>query len=299
MSTREWATPSSMAWERSTPWRQGYFLTGDAVAAFGLKCESESDVAAVVISHDCDLAQPSNGEPFVEVIVGRFLDLDEIDGNYAHTKNVRRLHTLCSAGDSRRAVELEIQRRTAIPKDSPGERRPGLADFTPCAAHRLTASERKALQYWLAARYHRSAFPDEFDRRLKDTGVAERLSKAFKDSGIHIRAMFFDVDQGEERVHSGSDDPYDLHVILVYATQLDPEAAESAAKSMAKRIEKIFEGPCRVQRDGMDIWEWIELTGVEIISDEALSYAQSLQLIRWQADHISLRTDPQQPMLEV
>lgn len=45
-------------------------------------------------------------------------------------------------------------------------------------------------------------------------------------------------------------------------------------------------------------WKWIELIEIDVISDEALTYSQSLNLTRWQADYVSLRSDPEQPILD-
>lgn len=285
-------------WDRNTPWRQGHLLTADCVATFDLNgSDARESVAVVVISHDCDLAQPSETEPMVEVIVGRFID-GQPNGNYTHNKNLRRLHIECSGGTSTRLVEIEATCRHSIPKDVV-DGQAGLTDHEPCAAHRMTARERNVLQHWLAARYRRAAFPDEFDRRLKDeTGVAERLARAFKDSGKHVSAVFFDVDCGEEVQRNGPDQPYELFVTLLYATDVDPADAEAAANAAAKRVDEIFKARCTVDRAGATVWQWIELLGVEVISDQALTYADSLKLMKWHADHISLRAQPEQPMLD-
>ncbi|MGH8773222.1 MAG: hypothetical protein ACREV2_18900, partial [Burkholderiales bacterium] len=283
---------------RNTPWRQGQFLAADTVTAFGLELEALSEeVAAVVISHDCDLAQRSDIEPTVEIIVGRFIE-GRVNGNFTHCKNPRRLHVECSGGTKTVVVDLEARRRCTLNKDSADGLAPGLADYSPCAARGMTAKERKTLQLWLAARYHRSAFSDEFDRRLnEETGVAERLANVFRETGKYVVAVFFDVDEGQEKTRRGPDDTYELLVTLLYAPYEDPEAAEVAAKQAAARIEEIFQSRCKATRDGAQVWQWIELQGVEVTSDQALTYTASQQLTKWHADHISLRVDPEQPLL--
>ena len=46
-------------------------------------------------------------------------------------------------------------------------------------------------------------------------------------------------------------------------------------------------------------WQWIELLGCEPISDEAMTYAMSTQLKKWNMDYLSLRADPPiEPMRE-
>jgi hypothetical protein len=175
-----------------------------------------------------------------------------------------------------------------------------LADFAPSPEIAMTQKERRTLRRWLAARYDREAFPDEFDRRMKEeTRVAEHLAKAFKETGRFIPAVYFDVDDGEEHMRQGADDVYTLVVTLLYSTDEDPEAAEKAAEQAARRVKEIFRSRCIAKDErGIERWLWIELQGVEVMSDHALTYAHSLHLTKWQADHISLRADPQQPIAE-
>ncbi len=254
-------------------------------------------MAVVVVSHDCDLAQPSDSEAFVEVVIGSFLDTPP-DGNFTNCKNLRRLHIECSAGTTNRVLDLDTSKRLLLPKDLVEGARIAMIQHEPCEQHRMTARERNTLQHWLSARYKRAAFPDEFDRRLKsETGVAERLAKAFKDSGEHVVAVFFDVDQGEENTRDGEDDPYELTVTLLYATGDDPQVSKAAAVAAAIKVTEIFNTRCFLKKGSVQAWRWIELQDVEVIADTALSYAQSQLLTRWHADHISLRTDPPQPML--
>ena len=286
-------------WDRNTIWRQGHLLSADTVVAFGLNGDAPpEEVAAVVISHDCDLAQSPDAEPHVEVVVGRFIH--QIDGNYTHGKNVRRLHIVFSEGEWSRIVELDASMRIPVQKVAANVGEPSLIDHLPSSDVRIAPAERNILQRWLAARYRRSAFPDEFDRRLRDeTGVAERLAKAFKNTGQEIAAVFFDVDGGEEKARQGPDDPFELRITLLYSTANDPETAAAEARTAAKRVREIFETRCRPNTGEVRPWQWIELADVEIVADQALSYAQSLQLMKWQADHISLREDPPQVIFEV
>lgn len=286
------------SWSRNTLWRQGQLLQQETAQLLGLvSTESPERTAVVVISHDCDLAQLPGGEPYVEVIIGRFVDLPA-DGSYTHCKNLRRLQIECSSGNSPQLIELEIVSKKLLLKENLDNPELALCEHLPCEDHRMSPSERNTLQLWLAARYRRAAFPDEFDRRLKEvTDVSARLSKAFKSSGQHIPAVFFDVDEGVENQRNGPDDPYVLTVFLLYSTDRDPQAAEKAALETASRITEIFNARCSIQKNGIAIWQWIELENVEVISDQALTYADSLQLMKWQADHISLRAVPKQDIL--
>lgn len=77
---------------RATQWRQGLVVPSDSAVALQLFGTLEASTKrAVVISHDCDLAQESEIEPkVVEVIVGT--RVAEANGNFTHAKTARRLH---------------------------------------------------------------------------------------------------------------------------------------------------------------------------------------------------------------
>ncbi len=275
-------------WARDTPWRQGHLLTADAIRALGL-ADTNTPAAVAVISHDCDLAQDPKTEPDVEVIVGRIVE--KPDGNYTHAKNLRKLHLRYVCEGQPMVVELQANGKQLVSKD--GEA--GLAGYRPLAGASLGSDEKGILQLWLAARYRRAAFPDEFDRRMgKETGLREQLAKILKVRGEHVAAVFFDVDSGEEVQRHGADDTYTLSITLLYSTAVDPGAAEREAQAAQAAIERVFKDCCHV---GSGRWRWIELRECEAMADTAMTYAQSVSFKKWQADHISLHSDRPQEML--
>lgn len=277
-------------WKRNTPWRQGHVLSPGSVAALGLSTpESSSRATAIAISHDCDLAQDAKNEPNVEIILGRIID--SANGNFSHSKNPRCLHLSCTGGTDHVVIELLATAKRSIPKEGGN----GLARHAPDQKMRLTPKETTILQHWLAARYRRAAFPDEFDRRLdRETGLREALAKILKPTSTHIRAVYFDVDEGEEHHRKGEDDCYALSIFLLYSTEIDPAAAGKAARTATQAIEKVFKSKCCP--NGRE-WKWIELIECVPIADRAMSVQQSLEFKQWHADHISLRGDPPHPMI--
>jgi hypothetical protein len=80
-----------------------------------------------------------------------------------------------------------------------------------------------------------------------------------------------------------------LRIDLLYSTEEDPVAAREAVEKAAASMSAAFRDRCFVPGTG---WQWIELLGCEPISDEALTYAMSTQLKRWNMDYLSLRADP-------
>ena len=68
---------------------------------------------AVVISHDCDIAeQDIEAEPFIEVVIGRWID--SCDPNLSNSKSTRLLHLEVEVGEEHRPVELQIIKRASV-----------------------------------------------------------------------------------------------------------------------------------------------------------------------------------------
>jgi hypothetical protein len=274
-------------WNRDTLWRQGSLLDSDAIAALGLTHATEPESTLVIVaSHDCDLAQAPEGEPYVEVVVGRLV-MDK-DGNCTHAKNARKLQVEF-AGAAVLWAEFEATAKVSIDKLK-------LNDFGPRTDAHLTPENHATFQMWLASRYRRSAFPDEFERRLtsKEFKLHEKIAKAVKPHGELIAGVFFDVDGGIEVTRDGPDDTYTLDITILHAADPDFDASEKVAITVAEVIRTAFEDKLF---NPTKTWQHIELSSCDAISESALTYQQFKQLKRWRLEHISLAADPQQPVL--
>jgi len=273
-------------WGRNTPWRQGHALTSKSSVALGLLPEETADSRlAIVISHDCDLAQLPGSESQVEIIVAHRIDSG--DGNYTHAKNARRLHLPYKVAGETTWWELSAPSKTSISKEA-------LADHAPNDHTLLDAKTKAILRKWLGSRYNRGSFADEFVERLKKH-IGDRITNIVKPAGSHVIAVFFDVDEGEEKDRNGVDDVYGLYIYLLYDTQEDEEAARKAVQKAADEITKMFSERCCAGGE----WQWIKLEGCEAISDNAMTYVQSTYLRTWDMAYLSFRGDgPPGPMLQ-
>lgn len=273
-------------WTRDTPWRQGHLLPDEAIKTIGLTHpESPNDTVVIVATHDCDLAQDSDKEPNVEVIIGR--RILKLEGHFTHAKTSRTLHIEFESNKSF-LTEFAIVEKYSIHKNT-------LVAFKPKKSLRLSPPNLAIFQLWLASRYRRSAFPDEFEQRLKETKLSEKITKAVKPHGKMITAVFFDVDEGQEIARTGPNDIYVLDIFLLHAIEPDFYDAETAANKAKDAIiqaftKKLFDSQSHK-------WQKIELRDIEIISESGMTYHQSKFLKKWRLDHISLSADPQQPVL--
>lgn len=273
-------------WYRETPWRQGHFLTKEAAIKLKLISPENADRdITMVISHDCDIVRDPSIEPEIEVIVGT--RIPAADGNCTHSKNPRTLHLSALEKDAVITLEFSARSKRLIGK-------PKIARFEPNKDLSLGPKELLILQRWLAARYHRAAFPDEFNHRLQETGLEKILMKKLKPLGDQVRAVYFDIDGGENIERKGADDTYALAIYLLYDTSNDPLIAEQVTEIAA---DAIYEEFCDKFLDRQkDTWLQIELIECKAISDEAMSLAQVMKLKKWNLDHVSFRCEPIQPI---
>lgn len=272
-------------WNRDTPWRQGHLLGSEAAAAFGLSHAAGPEQTLVIVaSHDCDLTQHPDGEPVVEVVVGRLLA--DKEGTYAHAKSARKLHVEFE-GTSACWGEFEATAKATLDKWL-------LNDFKPRKDATLSPEDHATFQMWLASRYRRSAFPDEFERRLmRETKLHDKITRAVKPYGELISGVFFDVDEGVEVTRVYPDDTYTLDITILHRAEPDFDAAARAAEAAAKAIENAFKDKLFAPSN---TWQHIELRSCEPLSESVLTYQVFKQLKRWRLDHISLAADPQQPV---
>lgn len=274
-------------WSRNTPWRQGHLLPDEALSTIGLSHQKDqSDIVVIVATHDCDLAQLPDKEPHVEVIIGR--RILKLDGNFTHAKAPRTLH-LEFKGSEPFFAEFVIVEKQSISKKS-------LAAFKPKKNAKLSPEGVVTFQLWLASRYRRSAFPDEFENRLKNAKLQEKITKALKIHGELVTAIFFELDEGKEIARTGPGDPYLLDIYLLHTTQPDFFAAEKAANKAKEIIETAFRD--KLFDSESCSWKEIELRYLEVISEEAMTFYQSQYLKKWRLDHISLSANPQHPVVK-
>jgi hypothetical protein len=272
---------------KNTEWRQGLVLSDAAAEALGLvPAGAASESIVVMVTHDCDIASPAEREPQVEVIVGKRVAALGAD---THAKTARRLHIGFRTDAADVAVELLATEKRYLPKEA-------VLTTNPRRGWSLSPESLVTLQQWLAARYRRAAFADEFETRLKARPgeVDRKLAKALAGAGSHVLACFFDVDDGEETVRLDPADTYELHITLLYDSTKDEVQAYDATQKAADAIEAVFVKAFYVH----GAWKNIHLLSCLAISDNAMTVAQSRLLKRWRLDHMSLADAAHQPLVE-
>lgn len=277
--------------DRQFSWRQGDVITNEAAKALDLLApESDDQLYVVVVSHDCDLTASVDKEPDAEVIVGR--RIDRLGGD-SYGKTARRLHIEYQSEEGPIAIELLATTKQSIAK-------PELFATHPRTDIWLDGRGIGILQRWLASRYHRAAFPEAFENRLRMATTPgkrtflKRIEIVLADGGDHIRALLFDLDEGKDIERDGPEDVYQLGIVVLYDSLRDEPAAAQAAAKTAEELEELFEAAFNSQDSG---WESICLIYCDPVSDSVITVAQREMLKQWRLEHMSLQEDPPQPMI--
>jgi hypothetical protein len=262
-------------WDRQTPWRQGSVIDRDTLVTIGaLPEESPADRVGVVISHDCDLALDNIAlEPLVEFIVGSAQP--RRDGNYSWAKSTRTLQLDIKKAGEPALIELGANNKQVVGKEL-------LAPYEPDRSYELEPRQLAALRDWLAARYNRTAFPDEFNKRLDASGAPEKLKKLLATSNDLISFVYFDL-MGRERDELPAGVPYDLTIVLVHFPGQEPEEAGDKAAGLVEKIEAALTEKFAGGRSG------IVYRGCAAISEEDIKLGQAQTLMRWRLDFITLK----------
>ncbi|MDA9523383.1 hypothetical protein XI06_24645 [Bradyrhizobium sp. CCBAU 11434] len=262
-----------------TAWEQGCVLSASSAAKLGLLVSDADGAIAILISHDCDVLESAAVEPMCEILIGR--KIGSVDGHYTNGKSPRRLHLTFSAGAASMAGDFLATDKKTIKKEL-------LLAETPQQDVRLTQDEHFTLQSWLSSRYHRSIFPDEFDRRLKERPAEthKKIANAIKGTGTDLLAVLFDIDTGKAVVHEGPDDPYALSILLVYNVSEDPVRAAATATKAASLIKSLFRQYYFRDRK----WRNIELRECIAVSADAISLYQLRTTKPWHFDYLEVVT---------
>ena len=271
---------------RDTDWRQGDLLTSETAAALGFVDASDEGCRVIIITHDCDL--PHDSESCVEVIVAELVVKDpKPDPQLSYAKNPRRLHLVYEGTHAAPLIlELRHGKRRSVPK----------GEFAKSAVKddrfALPVEAKRTLRQWLAARYGRPAFPNEFEERLRKRSgkrsVEQQIAKILEPDAKHLVGLFFDL--GEQRGTEAVDgEPYALSVSVVYdATEGGSQARESAER-VASQLHELFENAYGTP----ELATGIALDACEAVADTRMTLADLRRVDQWRLEYISLRDNDQ------
>ncbi len=235
-----------------------------------LGIEAGDNTAAIVISHDCDIA--TENEEHVEIIVGSIIK--KPDGSLSYGKNPRRLH-LSLENEGSTFIALDQAHKKSIDKQNLID-----AENNPNAG--LTKENKRVLQEWLAARYIRPAFPDSFENRLSNKNVKGKIKSILEKHSEYIEGLYFDMGE-HENDELPPDEAYYLMIYAVYHAEYLPGAQDDAAK-IGRELKKLFNTAY-----GNEVTAAIVLKECIAIADCDFSLAHLKKTKKWRLEHITNR----------
>lgn len=247
-------------------------LIGDLVRSGQLDVEYENTVF-LVISHDCDISQGVDKEPYVECIQG-YVRNDKPSHQYG--KDSRYLHLSVSVdGKLGFYIELSPVKKICISKKL-------LYGAVQCMSYEFQPNSCQLLQGWLAARYKRQAFPDSLTPRLaKIQRSIEDLGRK-TDNTEGVVAIYLLIEPPEEELVD--EEPYEVSFRVVY----DP--FELNGEFNADRlVEKIKSAVQRSQASGINLDISEDSISKTINSEFTLKDASTWK--EWRFEHLSFRGD--------
>lgn len=271
-------------WTRDMAWRQGCVLSDAAMDALDLRDAAEPTACcAVVITHDCDLANDNMAaEPDVELIVGRVVTAP--NGSFLWGKAPRTLHLPMRRKGEVVTVELVATRKVLLPKNA-------LAAYQPNDDFALEPKALAVMRSWLSSRYLRAAFPDAFVERMRATKFDEKLAKTVEPYGDLISFIYFVLDDGAMSEHVEGE-PYRLNIVLVFAPGDEPEVSAERADEVADKVTDT--GEARLTHQGKSTGQ-IVLESCIAVSEDDLPVSKTRLLMHWRLEHMSLRSETKQP----
>lgn len=270
-------------WSRTTSWRQGSVIPKSKAASLGLFNEDEP-LCAVIISHDCDIANELlDQEPGVEVIVGKVLNADEKNGNFINAKNPRKLHLEYSIANQVGFIELTASTKKFISKQDLS------VQVEPDPEFVLKSKSKNILQSWLACRYKRHALPNTLVDRLYQNKLSDKLNDVLRNSDKSIVGIYISYEPRNEI--SDSPEPYELWVTVVYA--VDSIEFEQMANSIVEKLTQLFTS---TYKSGGK-WELIELVSCKAVAETGFTIRDLRETEEYRFEHISFKNDEAGPML--
>lgn len=262
------ANPESIA---LLGWRQGCILSRDMVTKLQENNEkklpeniSESDLL-IVVTHDCNVVNRSfEAEPQVELLLARFLPIQNKNASLFWGRNPRRFQFLVQS----ELYEISVHDRFFIPRYT-------LLYNTPDTERSLTQDITKQICLWLSKRNYRVAFPDSFNNRIKR--VEDAIRSKLKKTGQEITAIYISVSDEE------------LHPDEVY--EIDIRATMQCAAYNNHSLRQETQGIIDFIASKLNTCIGIEVSDNSVVSEAEVSIDDLRFLKRWDYDFLSYSVD--------
>jgi len=186
---------------RENGWRQGMVLPLAAMSAQEkhCSCDNKDGVIAIVVSQSCDVLHHClNNEPMVEILIAS--RIDKQNNAFIHRRHPRKLHFPIVQNNETVWYEANICHRHCI------ERRV-LAEHSPDMGLQIHPDDVKTISLWIASRYLRHAFPDNFVKRIDRNRIRKLLKQ---EKSAYLSGIYLCLSSHDELP---DDESYDVEIV--------------------------------------------------------------------------------------
>jgi hypothetical protein len=267
-------------WSRSIGWQQGSFLTPETISLLVQqeKIPKTENQCVVVVSHDCDVANQDLGdEPNIELIYG--FVLPQINGNYSWSKSPRTLHLDAQWKGQSKYIELKSTKKFSLEKE-------WLGNHLPDSAWCLSQVAKNTLRSWLAVRYNRAAYPDDFNDILDKKKLKKGIVKILEPTQRLFSGLYLTLDEGSD---SRGHKLYNLNLFLIYSAGDEPLEAMQEAERVEDKISKLFKDKCF--DSSTQVWTGIQLEDCVVMLEDEVKLGWLNKLSEWRLEHLSLKDE--------
>ncbi len=256
---------SSVSSLLNTEWRQGTILPL-ALVPDGALPKLPPGVRLLIISHDCDLVNPSYElEPYVEILVLKPILEDSNNALLLNGSSPRKIQFVADQSGKKSLFEIDIHEKYRLPRQI-------LENGSRDETIRIDRDEIRKIVKWTSRRYDRPSFPSAFRDRLKEH--RKKLLKKLKRDGDDVLALLVGFQSFDELPPEES---YNIILrVLVAPDTCEDEMREQRVLSVVSEIRKLL-SQC----------EGIEVADADLANSAELSLYDYSHLKRWDLDYLS------------
>jgi|GEM_PF-888689 hypothetical protein len=273
---------------RSEGWKQGCLIPPNSAERITkasidfYQKGASSGTWLAILTQDCDLVRKVKDEPFVELLAMHKLP-NKPSGQIMRGQSARTLHLTIEIDNQVSWFECSIHDRFRIKKES-------LCNLGCDTSIGLIENELRLLRQWLARRYTRAAFPDNFENHLAST--QGRVKSLFKSAEAKLISTVYIAIDNE---YAAPNEDYFIHVILTaLAEDFEDAGKRNSIDDFEQRFIEVFSNRPHI-RFALTNPNDAESVDVRVLPEEDVTLSILRKYKRFDADYRSVDDDTVSP----